>query len=122
MRMRRIASAAAAKKCARPANLGLSLVLDTMTLKRKRFCMTHVVSLRMPVKKVAALDRRAADSGLDRTRYLLRLVDQDLSQPAPKSRRRFASAHLLGKFRSQGSTNAAVRAALKGHGNRFRAE
>jgi hypothetical protein len=72
------------------------------------------------MKKVAALDRRAADSGLDRTRYLLRLVDQDLLRPAPKSRRRFASEHLLGKFRSQGSTNAAVRAALRAHAQKDR--
>jgi hypothetical protein len=72
------------------------------------------------MKKVAALDRRAADSGLDRTKYLSRLVDQDLSRPAPKSRRRFASTHLLGSFRSQGSTNAAVRAALKAHAQKDR--
>ncbi len=77
--------------------------------------MTHVVSLRMPVKQVAALDQRAADSGLDRTKYLLRLVEQDLSRPASKSRRRFASAHLLGKFPAQGSRNAAARRALKAH-------
>ncbi len=69
----------------------------------------------MPLKQVAALDRRAADSGVDRTGYLLRLVEQDLARPAPKGRRRFASAHLLGKFESRGSTNAAVRAALKAH-------
>ena len=77
--------------------------------------MTHVVSLRMPLRKVAAIDRKAADSGLDRTKYILRLVDQDLSRPAQKSKRRFASRHLLGKFRSQGSSNAQVRAALKVH-------
>jgi hypothetical protein len=82
--------------------------------------MTRVVSLRMPLEKVAALDRRAADSGLDRTGYLLRLVEEDLLRPAPKSRRRFASAHLLGKFVSQGSTNAAVRAALKAHAQKDR--
>ncbi len=75
--------------------------------------MTHVVSLRMPPEKVAAIDRRAADSGLDRTNYLLRLVDEALSRPATQSKRRFASGHLLGKFRSQGSSNAAARAALK---------
>src|SRR6266542_3867227 len=39
--------------------------------------MTHVVSLRMPLRKVAAVDRRAADSGLDRTRYILRLLEQE---------------------------------------------
>ena len=69
----------------------------------------------MPLTKVAALDRRAADAGLDRTGYLLRLVEQDLSKPVAKGRRRFASSHLLGKFVSQGSTNAAARAALKAH-------
>ncbi len=80
--------------------------------------MTHVVSLRMPLRKVAAVDRRAADAGLDRTGYILRLVEQDLARQAPKGRRRFASAHLLGKFHSSGSTNAQVRAALarKAHG------
>jgi len=77
--------------------------------------MTQVVSLRMPSDKVAALDRRAADSGLDRTKYLLRLVEEDLSRSAPKTKRRFASMHLLGKFRSRGSSNAAVRAAMRAH-------
>ena len=70
----------------------------------------------MPPKKVAAIDRRAADSGLDRTKYLLRLVDQDLARPARRSKRRFASLHLLGRFRSRGSSNAQVRAALRAQG------
>jgi hypothetical protein len=82
--------------------------------------MTRVVSLRMPHKKVAAIDRRAADAGLDRTKYLLRLVYADLAQSAPKSPRRFASLHLLGKFRSKGSTNADVRAALRMFGKKDR--
>lgn len=69
----------------------------------------------MPAQKVAAIDRRAADSGLDRTQYLLRLVDQELARPASASRRRFASVHLLGRFRSRGSSNAQVRSALKAH-------
>jgi hypothetical protein len=75
--------------------------------------MTNVVSLRMRPEKVAAIDRRAADSGLNRTKYLLRLVEEDLARPTPTARRRFASRHLLGQFRSQGSTNAQVRAAVK---------
>ena len=66
----------------------------------------------MPLRKVAAVDRRAADAGLDRTGYILRLVEQDLARQAPKGRRRFASAHLLGKFHSTGSANSQVRAAL----------
>jgi hypothetical protein len=82
--------------------------------------MTHVVSMRMPLRKLAELDRRAADAGLDRTGYLLRLVERDLSQTPPRGRRRFASAHLLGKFKSRGSTNANVRAALKVHAQKDR--
>jgi hypothetical protein len=74
----------------------------------------------MPVKKVVALDRRAADAGLNRTKYLLLLVEQDLGRPPPHSRRRFASTHLLGKFHSQGSTNAAVRTAVKAHAQKDR--
>ncbi len=85
---------------------------------RKQLCMTHVVSLRMPREKVAAIDRRAADSGVDRTKYLLRLVEEDLARRAPKQKRRFASIHLLGKFQSKGSSNAQVRAAVKSQGEK----
>jgi hypothetical protein len=77
--------------------------------------MTQVVSLRMPSDKVAAIDRRAADAGVDRTKYLLRIVEEHLAEPQPKSRRRFGSTHLIGKFRSKGSTNAEIRAALRAH-------
>ena len=41
--------------------------------------MTQVISLRVPSGKVAAIDRRALDAGLDRTKYLLRIVDEDLA-------------------------------------------
>jgi len=74
----------------------------------------------MPPEKVAAIDRRATDSGMDRTKYLLRLVDQDLARPGRKSKRRFASLHLLGRFASRGSSNAQVRAALKAQGDKDR--
>ena len=74
----------------------------------------------MPSKKVAAIDRKASDSGVDRTKYLLRLVDEDLARETSKPKRRFASAHLLGKFHSSGSTNVAVRAALKSQGEKDR--
>jgi hypothetical protein len=82
--------------------------------------MTRVISLRVPSGKVAAIDRRAVDAGLDRTKYLLRLVNEDLARPALKSKRRFMSLHLLGKFRSSGSSNAAVRAALKAQSEKDR--
>lgn len=45
--------------------------------------MTEAVSLRMPSSKLAAVDRRAADSGLDRSKYLLRLVIKTWPVPLP---------------------------------------
>ncbi|HZR16958.1 MAG TPA: hypothetical protein VFE51_06490 [Verrucomicrobiae bacterium] len=75
--------------------------------------MTQVISVRIPAQKVAAIDRRAADEGLDRTKYLLKLVEQDLAQRNRRLKRRFASSHLLGKFHSRGSSNAEIRRALK---------
>jgi hypothetical protein len=75
--------------------------------------MTRVISIRVPIRKLAEMDRRAAASGLGRTGYLLRLLDQDTSQAGPAKPRAFKSKHLLGRFKSSGSTNAKVRAALK---------
>lgn len=82
--------------------------------------MTEVISVRMPPEKLAELDRKAADSGLDRSKYLLRLVDADLERPSKTSRRKFASVDLLGKFQSSGSSNRQVRAALKACGEKDR--
>jgi hypothetical protein len=75
--------------------------------------MTRIVSLRIPVRKLAEVDRRAADAGLDRTGYLLRLLETAPSQAPLRKRRPFKSKHLLGRFKSSGSSNARVRAALK---------
>jgi hypothetical protein len=74
----------------------------------------------MSPAKISELDRRAADSGLDRSKYLMRLVDEELAAPARKAKRRFASKHLLGKFSSSGSSNAKVRTALKGRSEKDR--
>jgi hypothetical protein len=82
--------------------------------------MTQVISLRMPPRKLAELDRKAADSGMDRSKYLLRLLDDDLARPTTESKRRFASLHLIGNFKSKGSSNAQVRAALKAHSEKDR--
>src|SRR5262249_8013117 len=97
----------------RPIGAGKSFCLTKSEGDCKHCCMTHVVSLRLPLDTVAALDRRAADSGLDRTKYILRLVRADLALPKPQGKRRFASTHLIGKFRSRGSSNEKVRAAVK---------
>jgi len=54
--------------------------------------MTHVVSVCMSLRKVAAV------------------------RQAPKGRRQFASSHLVGKFHSGGSINGPVRATLARRG------
>lgn len=75
--------------------------------------MTRIISVRIPVRKLAEMDRRAANEGLDRTGYLLRLLERDTGQKTPAKGRRFKSRHLLGRFKSAGSTNAKIRVALK---------
>lgn len=97
----------------KPSPDSASIALTNRTAACKQLCMTNVISLRIRPEKVAAIDRRAADSGLNRTTYILRLVEADLARPIRTSKRRFASGHLLGKFESRGSTNRQVRAALK---------
>jgi hypothetical protein len=75
--------------------------------------MTRIVSLRIPVRKLAEVDRRAADAGLDRTGYLLRLLETGIARVPAQRRRQFKSKHLLGRFKSSGSSNDKVRAAMK---------
>jgi hypothetical protein len=79
--------------------------------------MTRIVSLRIPVRKLAEVDRRAADAGLDRTSYLLRLIETGPTQKLTRKRRPFKSKHLLGRFKSSGSSNSKVRAAMKSAAN-----
>ena len=75
--------------------------------------MTRIISVRIPVRKLAEMDRRAASAGLDRTGYLLRLLEIDTEQAPQAKRRAFKSKHLLGHFKSLGSTNPKARAALR---------
>jgi hypothetical protein len=75
--------------------------------------MTQVISLRIPVRKLAEVDRLAADAGLDRTGYLLKLLESAPAQVHARGQRPFKSKHLLGRFKSSGSSNAQIRAALK---------
>jgi len=76
--------------------------------------MTNVLSVRLPSGKMARLDQRAASSGLDRSEFVRRLIEQALEEPVAKNKgRRFASMDLCGHYSiGGGSDNAAVRAAL----------
>jgi len=89
------------------------LVVDVLAKRVYYNCMTRIISLRIPVRKLAEVDRRAADAGLDRTSYLLRLLEVGPASDSKRGRRAFKSNHLLGRFKSSGSSNEKVRAALK---------
>jgi metal-responsive CopG/Arc/MetJ family transcriptional regulator len=75
--------------------------------------MTTVLSIRLPSAKIAELDRRAVNNGMDRSEYVRQLIEQALETKTPSSRRKFASMDLRGRYAIRaGSDNAAVRAAL----------
>jgi hypothetical protein len=73
--------------------------------------MTRPFSLRARPSVIAAIDARAAKLGQDRTKYILTLVERDLSEKKSPSRRRFASEDLLGSIKTgiKSGDNATVR-------------
>jgi hypothetical protein len=76
--------------------------------------MTSVLSVRMPRRNLDALDRRAAAVGVDRSTLVNRILEEALARCPPLPRRRFASAHLVGKYSAgRGSSNAAIRTAFR---------
>lgn len=60
--------------------------------------MTRPFSLRARPSLLAAIDARAARSGQNRTKYILTLVEQDLTAEKPARRHKFASRDLIGAF------------------------
>ncbi len=75
--------------------------------------MTTVLSVRLPSKKMAELERRASSNGMDRSEYVRNLIERALDAKSATGRRRFSSMDLLGRYAiGAGSDNAAVRAAL----------
>lgn len=60
--------------------------------------MTRPFSVRARPSLIAAIDARAARLGQDRSKYILTLVERDLTE-APKTRKhKFASYDLIGAF------------------------
>jgi hypothetical protein len=62
--------------------------------------MTKPLSLRVRPSLIAAMDARAAKLGQDRTKYILSLVERDLTDDQASRRRRFASEDLIGSMRT----------------------
>jgi hypothetical protein len=60
--------------------------------------MTRPFSLRARPSLLAAIDARAARLGQDRTKYILSLVEQDLTEDKKPRRHKFASHDLIGAF------------------------
>jgi hypothetical protein len=61
--------------------------------------MTKPFSLRARPSMIAAMDARAAKLGQDRTKYILTLVERDLTGEKPSRQHRFASHDLIGSVR-----------------------
>jgi hypothetical protein len=58
--------------------------------------MTDVLTLRLPPGKLAKVDRRAAELGQERSRYIRGLIDEDLRGAAKPRKHVFASEDLVG--------------------------
>ena len=73
--------------------------------------MTKPFSLRARPSLIAAIDARAAQLGQDRTKYILSLVEDDLTRKSPRRPHRFASRDLIGCVRTgiKSGDNATVR-------------
>ena len=63
-------------------------------------CMTKPFSVRARPSLISAIDARAAQLGQDRTKYILTLVERDLSEAKKPRKHKFASYDLIGAFRT----------------------
>jgi hypothetical protein len=60
--------------------------------------MTKPFSLRAKPSLISAMDARAAQLGQDRTKYILTLVERDLSEGKHAGDHKFASHDLIGAY------------------------
>ena len=78
--------------------------------------MTQVLTVRVPPDLIARADRRAADLGLDRGKYVRSLIEQDVMTAAKqRSKRTFVSEDFIGSVPlARGPyTNRRVRAIVR---------
>ena len=76
--------------------------------------MTQVLTVRVPPALIAKADRRAAELGLDRGKYVRSLIEQDVTTTA-RSKRTFVSEDFIGSVPlARGPyTNRRVRAMVR---------
>ena len=80
--------------------------------------MTQVLTVRVTPDLIAKADRRAAELGLDRGKYVRSLIEQDLTATAkPRAKRTFVSEDFIGSVPlARGPyTNRRVRAIIREH-------
>ena len=73
--------------------------------------MTKPFSVRARPSVIAAIDARAAELGQDRTKYILSLVERDLTGEKTPRKHQFASEDIIGSLRTglKSGDNATVR-------------
>ena len=77
--------------------------------------MSSILTVRIAPELLAKLDERAAHLGLERARYVRSLIERDIEDGGPTTRRPFASEDLVGRFRLSGQSagNQQVRENLR---------
>ena len=78
--------------------------------------MTQVLTVRVPPDLIAKADRRAAELGLDRGKYVRSLIEQDVTTTiGQRSKRKFVSEDFIGSVPlARGPyTNRRVRAIVR---------
>ena len=78
---------------------------------RIRFCMTKILTVRLPAGLHDKAEARAMRLGLDRAKYVRSLIEDDLSGARDKTQRVFASEDLVGLY--QGDTGPATNASAR---------
>jgi len=83
--------------------------------QRIHFCMTKILTVRLPPDLHDKAEARAARLGLDRAKYVRSLIEDDILEGAREKHRSFASEDLVGLYQngSVAATNGSVRERLR---------
>jgi hypothetical protein len=84
-----------------------------------RWRMTEVLTVRIPPALLCKAEARAARLGLDRSKYVRSLIEEDLAGEKRKPKHKFASEDLIGSCQTSylpagtSATNARVREVMR---------
>lgn len=79
------------------------------------FCMTKILTLRLPAELHQKAEARALRLGLDRAKYVRSLIEDDVSEAGRNDKSTFASEDLVGLYQvgTGSAKNASVRQRLQ---------